>query len=98
MLERFFFKTSRPLVLAIRLVKGLASISIDYKQADYAHQNTSRSDQIENIGRKHSHKVLIIYSVQFSILYKNCETRNIFSCSNNSLLVCSLIECKNNYL
>ena len=25
MLERFFFKTSRPLVLAIRLVKGLVS-------------------------------------------------------------------------
>ena len=70
----------------------------DYKQADYAHQNTSRSDQIENIGRKHSHKVFIIYSVRFSILYKNCKTRNIFNCTNNSLLVCSLIELKNNYL
>ena len=70
----------------------------DYKQADCAHQNTSRSDQIENIGRKHSHEVFIIYSVRFSILYKNCKTRNIFNCSNNSLLVSSLIEFKNNYL
>ena len=70
----------------------------DYKQADCAHQNTSRSDQIENIGRKHSHEVFIIYSVRFSILYKNCKTRNIFNYINNSLLVCSLIEFKNNYL
>ena len=70
----------------------------DYKQADYAHQNTSRSDQIENIGKKHSHKVFIIYSVRFSMLYKNCKTRNIFNWSNNSLLVYSLIEFKNNYL
>ena len=43
--------------------------------------------------------MFIIYSVRFStILYKNCKTRNIFNCSNNSLLVCSLIEFQNNYL
>ena len=42
--------------------------------------------------------MFIIYSVRFSILYKTCKTRNIFNCSNNSLLVCSLIEFKNNYL
>ena len=69
-----------------------------YKQTDYAHQNTSRSDQIENIERKHSRKVFIICSVRFSILYKNCKTRSIFNYSNNSLLVCSLIEFKNNCL
>ena len=32
------------------------------------------------------------------MLYKNFKTRNIFNCSNNSLLVCSFIEFKNNYL
>ena len=42
--------------------------------------------------------MFIIYSVRFSILYKNCKSRNIFNCSNNSLLVCSLIEFKNNCL
>ena len=42
--------------------------------------------------------MFIIYSVRFSIPYKNFNTRNIFNCSNNILLVCSLIEFKNNYL
>ena len=32
------------------------------------------------------------------MLYKNFKTWNIFNYSNNSLLVCSLIEFKNNYL
>ena len=30
------------------------------------------------------------------MLYKNFKTRNIFNCSNNSLLVCSVIEFKTN--
>ena len=43
--------------------------------------------------------MFIICSARFSRLYKNYKTRNIFNCSNNSLLVCSLIELKkNNYL
>ena len=53
---------------------------------------------VRKFSRKHSHKVFIIYSVRFSTLYNNCKTRNIFNCSNNSLLVCSLIEFNNNYL
>ena len=42
--------------------------------------------------------MFVIYSVRSSILYKNCKTRNIINCNNNNLLVCSLIEFKNNYL
>ena len=52
----------------------------------------------KTLGGKHSHKVFIIYSVRSSMLYKNCKTRNIINSSNTSLLVCSLIEFKNNYL
>ena len=59
------------------------------------HREAIKSKTLE---RKHFYNVFIIYSVRFSILYKNCKTRSIFNCSNNSLLVCSLIEFKNNYL
>ena len=37
-------------------------------------------------------------SLSIYMLYKNFKTRNISNHSNNSLLVCSLIEFKNNYL
>ena len=46
---------------------------------------------------KHSHKMFIIYSIQSSALHKICKTRNIINWSNNSLLVCNLIDFKNNY-
>ena len=52
---------------------------------------TSKSEQIENIGRNIFIKCSLVIAFD-PTLYKNCETRNRINWSKNSLLVCKLIK------